>query len=74
MAGFGREFPHHEILGEIILQPVEAADGFEHVAARGDRRANREPHPFQHPRDQDAGQEIGIHADCFEARPETGLL
>ena len=71
MASFGGELAHHEILGQIILQPVEAADGFERSAACRDGRAHGEAHAFQHPGDQNAGQEIGIHPDRFQTRPEA---
>ncbi len=70
-AFFGGELAHDEIFGEVILENVEAADGVEGLAARGDGGSQREAHAFEHPGSEDAAHEFGVKADGFEQRPET---
>ena len=66
VACFRGKLSHHEVLGEIVLEAVHAADGIEGAAPSCDGWTDGEVHPFDHSRDQCAGPKIGVDAGGFE--------
>ena len=65
------ELAHHEIFGEIGLQPFQSADGFEFGAAGGDGAADGEIHAVEQARGENACQKARVETEGLEARPEA---
>ena len=47
VAPLGGELAHHEVLRQVVLEPIEAAHLVKYGFASGDRRAKSELHPLE---------------------------
>ena len=68
VARLGNEMPQHEIIGEMIANGGETANGLQHGLGGRHRSAQREVHPLQQPGRQHARHKFGGDAQGFQRR------
>src|SRR5690242_14692648 len=67
----GRTVPQHKVLGKKILEVIPPADLLDDGAASCNRRAQGKLHAVEHPRNQHPADELRVHPDRLQMRPET---
>ena len=72
LARLAHRLAEHVIVGELVLDPLEAADGLERAPAQGDGRADAWLRHVERHAGQHIGQKAVIHPHRAEPRPEAG--
>ncbi len=72
LARLAHRLAEHVIVGELVLDPLEAADGLERAPAQGDGRADARLRHIERHAGQHIGQKAVIHPHRAEPRPEAG--